>query len=222
MSLVPSFPNFNGIAPLYDQLAKGVYGSAQLRAQQQYLASIPEHAQVLILGGGTGWILTEVLRLARPGHVLFLEASEKMVHLAKERLQKKSQSGLETQVEFRVGTEKDLGTEEKFHVVLTPFVLDLFAVEQARQMVQTLDQHLLTGGLWLHTDFQESDSWFKKIWQQPLLWAMYRFFGWVSQVPARRLPLFRQLFQERGYTLEEETDFYGGFICAQQYRKPGP
>src|SRR5687767_498288 len=78
-------PDFNFIAPVYDALAQLVYGKAQRRAQAHFLSMIPAGSSVLILGGGSGWILPELLRQSRPARVLFLEPSAQMMQRAKRR-----------------------------------------------------------------------------------------------------------------------------------------
>jgi tRNA (cmo5U34)-methyltransferase len=214
-----SSASFDLIAPVYDRLAKLVYGRAQQKAQARFLPSVPAGAHVLIVGGGTGWVLPELLRVAQPRQVLFLEASAKMLRQAQARLDEVAVP-IECEILFRHGTEADLLPDERFHVVMTPFVLDLFSMPEARKMMQKLDTHLLPNGLWLHTDFHESKDGLHGIWQRPMLWAMYRFFGWVSHISGKHLPAFEVLFPELEYALEVEAHFYSHFICAQKYRKP--
>ncbi|ALI99650.1 class I SAM-dependent methyltransferase [Rufibacter tibetensis] len=211
-----SVPDFNLISPVYDALAKLVYGKSQQRAQAHFLSCIPAGARVLILGGGSGWILNQVLQHSTPAHVLFLEASSKMLEKAKGNV---LPTASKTTVEFRLGTEASLSSSEMFHVVLTPFVLDLFTPQQAYAMMQRLDQALFPTGLWLHTDFYLSPSPLRKIWQKPLLWGMYWFFGLVSGILGKTLPPFESLFQKLGYKPQQEAFFYGKFIRAQVLQK---
>ncbi|WP_210486400.1 class I SAM-dependent methyltransferase [Rufibacter aurantiacus] len=211
-------PDFNFIAPVYDVLAQLVYGKAQKQAQAHFLSLIPEKARVLVLGGGSGWILPELLRQSQPNHVLFLESSAIMLQQAQRRF---TQTLIQDKVEFRLGTEADLRPEERFHVVLTPFVLDLFPPETALAMMQRLDQALLPTGLWLHTDFRLSSSPTQRLWQKPMLWAMYRFFRAVSHIPAKGLPPFEALFAKLGYKPRQQAFFFQTFICVQVYQKPG-
>jgi hypothetical protein len=139
-----------------------------------------------------------------------------MLRKAKER---SLPSSATAEVEFREGTEKSLLPQEKFHVVLTPFVLDLFPTPAALALMQRLDQALLPHGFWLHTDFQLSASPARQIWQKPMLWAMYRFFHLVSKVPATSLPPLQSLFESLHYEKAKEASFYGDFIRAQVWQK---
>lgn len=208
-------PNFDFIAPVYDALAGLVYGQAQKQAQQHFLSQVPPHAQVLVVGGGSGWILQELFRLARPAHVLYLEASGKMLHQAQMLFKHEAPAPLE----FRLGTERDLQEPEKFDVVLTPFVLDLFTEPELQTMLQKLDTALRPAGLWLQTDFQLSTSQWYQIWQKPMLWLMYRFFGWASGISAKKLPPLDKLFHQLGYHQRDWAFFFGGFIKTQVLQK---
>ncbi|MEZ4686196.1 MAG: hypothetical protein R3B47_09055 [Bacteroidia bacterium] len=58
--------SFNRLAPVYDFLASLVFGNRIRQAQRWLLDFIPEGSSILILGGGTGWILEE---LAEKAHI---------------------------------------------------------------------------------------------------------------------------------------------------------
>lgn len=214
--MAASSPNFNFIAPVYDGLAKMVFGDAQQKAQTYFLTRIPQNAQVLILGGGTGLLLAELLQTGLPQRVLYVEASEKMLQKARHRMKNVNTS---CTVDFRLGTEKDILPTEKFHAILTPFVLDLFPEEEVKNMIQTLAPCLLPSGLWLHTDFHFSRGLKKQWWQKPLLWAMYKFFRTVSRVPAHRLPRFEPLFRQAGFQQKESAFFFKEFIKATVWQR---
>ena len=129
--------DFNFVASFYDQLARVIFGKAIQESQTWLLPFIPERATVLIIGGGTGWLLTEMLQHAKPASIVYLEASGKML----ERSQKRYASGHKnpnTVVELRLGTEADLKPEETFNVIFTPFLLDLFLVEKNAEKTHRL------------------------------------------------------------------------------------
>lgn len=216
----PATNSFDLIAPVYDALAELVYGQTQRQAQAHFLSRIPPGARVLILGGGSGWILPALLRRSAPRHVLFLEASGKMLAKAQTYFQQHAPSSA-GRVEFRHGTEAVLLPTEMFEVVLTPFVLDLFSNAEMRALLQRLDAALAPGGRWLHTDFYASADPRHRWWQQPLLWCMYRFFRAVSHISAQELPAFDRAFGELGYQVQQEAFFYGRFMRAQVLVKPG-
>ncbi|MDX5348143.1 MAG: class I SAM-dependent methyltransferase, partial [Hymenobacteraceae bacterium] len=165
-------PDFDAVADFYDPLSRLVFGNTIKNAQTCLLQHIPKTATVLIAGGGTGELLTELLQQHQPVNVVYLEASAKMLHLTKEKLQRLTPAQRE-QVQLIHGTEASLPNTPDFDVIITPFLLDLFPEEQLQPMMQTLHQNLKPGGKWLVADFQLQPE--SPRWQKVLVKSMYLF-----------------------------------------------
>lgn len=208
--------NFNRITPLYDALAFVVYGRKLQRAQMAWLNQIPANASILLVGGGTGWLLEQVLTCCHPKRVVFLEASEKMVARASRRM---IQRGALGEVTFRVGNEASLDPEERFDVILTPFVLDLFTEHTLRaQVLPRLYNALKVSGLWLVTDFVKTNTW----WQKGLLWAMIRFFRITAGIEAQQLADWQRLLAETGLTRQQQQHRVGGMVSTEVWENTWP
>src|SRR5258708_1136346 len=95
-------------------------------AQQYFLGNIREHAKVLILGGGSGWLLANLLRLRQNCEVWYIDASEKMIALSRQK------NKPEYRVHFIHGTELDIPLTIQFDVVITNFYFDLFTNHQLK------------------------------------------------------------------------------------------
>ncbi len=79
--------SFDWIAPYYDWLTRLVFGRSIRRAQRHFLGQIPPGARVLVVGGGTGWLLVDLLKRPAVTHVTYLEASAVMLRLAQQKVQ---------------------------------------------------------------------------------------------------------------------------------------
>ena len=79
--------NYNKIAPVYDLLSRLVFGGAIVNAQRLLLPGLPRgQYRVLIVGGGTGWILDELGKQRPQGITVdYVEVSEKMISISKKR-----------------------------------------------------------------------------------------------------------------------------------------
>jgi tRNA (cmo5U34)-methyltransferase len=210
-------PNFNAIAPIYDKLAGLVFGNALRRAQTVHLSLVPEQARVLLIGGGTGWLLTELLNQKPQTQITYLEASPKMLRLTEQKLQKLPHAAKE-QVYLRLGDENSLRPDETFDVIITPFLLDLFPDARLTHLMDRLQTALRPGGLWIFSDFwPTADP--PLPWQKLLLDSMYRFFGVVSRVQATKLPDFEKHFGHQPLEVLRVQSFYRGLIQARVYRK---
>lgn len=201
--------NFNWISPIYDALAFVVFGRKLQQAQALFLSAIPPKASVLLVGGGTGWLLEQVLVRCRPERVLYLETSSRMVARATRRMAHKSLLGM---VEFRVGDETSLRSGEQFDVVITPFLLDLFSENTLQiRLIPRLLSALKPGGMWLVTDFVAPSVW----WQKILLWAMIRFFRLIAGIETRKLANWQQYLADAGLVLQARKSQVGGMVSAE-------
>ncbi|HLZ16342.1 MAG TPA: class I SAM-dependent methyltransferase [Cyclobacteriaceae bacterium] len=191
--------DFDKIAVVYDRLAKLIFGKSINESQKHFLPLIPSHSTVLILGGGSGWILPEIMK-ERPGvYVCYIDASKGMIDLARKRIQSRS-------ILFIHGTENDIPAQQ-FDVVLTHFYLDLFPPDSLRAVIAKIKTTLLPGSSWIVTDFL-NDAW----WKTLMLTVMYRFFRWTCRIESNRLPDWNKALFESGGRKKNWKFFYGRFI----------
>ena len=216
---MPTLPDsgFDRAAPFYDPLAQLVYGNALKKSQLYLLSFIPDNCRVLVIGGGSGWLLEQLLHTNKELQFLYLEASPKMLQQAKQKYDQLHQFHT-CKVDFRLGNEQTLRQHEQFDIVITPFILDLFPPKRLQQLMQKLDEALSENGLWLFADFwtvQQPPAW----WQKVLTWSMYTFFGVVSDVKAKELPDYAKHFQRLRYREVASESFYGGFVQSKVFER---
>ncbi len=207
----PPDSGFDRVAAFYDPLARLVFGSSLQRAQLWLLPFIPDDATILIIGGGSGWLLQQVLIQTSPKHILYVEASEKMLQKARQ------QTSAPSIVTFRHGTEASLQPDEQFDVIITPFILDLYPEPRLTQLMHRLHAALRPKGLWLFADFWPAEQ-KPPMWQKLLAKSMYLFFGLLSNVQARHLPNYSLYFDDLGLQEKDSASFYGGFVQAKVFK----
>ena len=187
----------------YDALAALVFGPALRNTQRAALAGLPAGApHLLVLGGGTGWVLTEVLRRRPAATVLYLEASPRMLARARARLSPDQLA----RVEFRHGTQAAIAAGEAFDAVLTFFVLDCIATPDLPAALDRLHAALRVDGRWLLADFRPA----RGGWRRLLLASMFWFFRLTTQLRARELSDLSAALAARGLRGEIKARFYGG------------
>lgn len=210
--------NYDRVAWCYDALAGLVFGGSLRAAQRAALAGLPAGApHVLILGGGTGWVLGEVLR-RRPGaSVLYLEVSGPMLERAVARL-RREWPGAAGQVEFRLGTEAALRPGEQFDALVTFFVLDCFPLAALGPALTRLAAARRPAAPWLLADFSRP----RRRWQRVLLGAMYQFFGAVAALRAQQLPDLHGAMAGLGLRPGAPAYFFGGAVEGTVFRPAEP
>jgi ubiquinone/menaquinone biosynthesis C-methylase UbiE len=205
--------NYNGIAPFYDSLSRLIYGSAIVNAQKFLVDTIVADSAILIVGGGTGWILEDISQKVPAGlHMTYIDISEKMIELSKRRYIGNNK------VIFLNADIKHVELRPMFDVVITPFLLDNFSARTATVVFDKIHGCLSPGGLWLFSDFQVSNE--RNLWQKLLLKLMYLFFRLSCNIEANELPDTNLLFSKNGYKIISSKTFFQDFICSIIYKKP--
>ncbi|WP_162242744.1 class I SAM-dependent methyltransferase [Dyadobacter sp. Leaf189] len=206
--------NYDRVAWFYDPLSRIVFRNAQIQAQQALIPYIPEHANILIAGGGTGGILEAIADQYPAGlRITYVEISEKMIRKAEKRF-----TGKNT-VTFVHSAIEDYAAKSHFDVVITAFLFDNFTQEKADRIFQKLDKLLQPDGKWLFTDFH-IDKKSSRSWKTWLLKSMYLFFKFFSEVEASQLPDTTSLFKKAGYHAIFTAFWYRKFIHSSIYQKP--
>lgn len=206
--------SFDRIAPVYDAL-KWPLGPGAIDGVARELAlTLPAGSRALVLGGGTGRVMTDLLEAGRARAVVYLEPSAAMTARARARARAAGALG---SVAFRRGGVETLREGETFELIVTPFVLDLFGPDALVRTMDRLDRALAQGGSWLFTDFALDRS---GPWGRSILAGLYAFFRAACAVEARTLPDFDREFARLGYACTQETRRVGGLILGRVYRRP--
>jgi ubiquinone/menaquinone biosynthesis C-methylase UbiE len=203
--------NYDTVASFYDWLSTLIFGEAILQAHKFLIDAVPAGSQVLIAGGGTGFILEEISKKHIGGlQITYVDISEKMIALSKKR----NIGG--NKVLFINKAINDTVFNQQFDVVITPFFLDNFSNSTAKIIFDKMDAVIAPDGLWLFADFQSKKN---KLWQKLLLKIMYLFFRIVCNIEASHLPDFPFFFNQHNYQAIDMKTFYKDFIYAVIYQK---
>ncbi len=206
--------NYDKIASVYDPLSRLVYGKSIVRAQLFLLGHIPAGSRILIVGGGTGWILEEISRLHPAGLVIdYVENSANMIALSQKRHYGTNR------VNFIFLSVEYYSTTDTYHVFFTPFVFDNFTGQKTAPVFEHLNQMLKPGGVWLYADFVCDDN-NGRLWQKMLLKMMYLFFKITCNIETDHIVHMERYYRQANYQLISASGFYFGFILAAAYRKP--
>lgn len=199
--------NYDTIARYYDFLSRTIFRRSIINAQVCLLSYIKPNTSVLIVGGGTGWILEKFQPAGL--EITYVEISESMLELSKKRIQHNN-------VEFIHQSIEDFTPSYQYDIILTPFLFDNFSAINAAAIFDKLHASLKTGGNWLFADFIDDP---KQLWQQIMLKTMYLFFKVFARIEAGKLNDMDDLFSRYQYRKIFEKFHYGRFIYSAVYRK---
>ncbi|HWZ03025.1 MAG TPA: class I SAM-dependent methyltransferase [Mucilaginibacter sp.] len=201
--------NYNNSAWFYDRLSGLVYGKALINAQVYLLQFIPPKSNLLIVGGGTGWILDEITGIHPSGlQITYVEVAPKMIAISKTR----DTGG--NKVIFINDAMENVPLIDDFDIVVTPFLFDNFTQQTFQKVFTHIHPLLKPGSLWLNCDFQLKGKW----WQKVLLKSMFLFFRMICDIEASTLPDIDKQFNQYGYKTIATQTFFGEFIISQVYK----
>ena len=203
--------NYNSVAWFYDGLSRLVFGSSIKKAQIELLHFIPEKASILIVGGGTGWILEEIAKLYPSGlDITYIDSSSKMIGLSKKR------NCAVNHVQFiEAGIENTSLKDKSFDIIITPFAADGFTQEAWQQVFTKLHASLKPNGIWLYADFRLNDK--SPVWQKLMIKLLYLFFKITCRIQADKLPTIDTCFSS--YKLISERMYFANFIVSAVLEK---
>ena len=141
--------HFNWLAHYYDSLTGIVFGKALHKSQVCFLRLVPQGCNMLIIGGGSGKILTVLQEVNPSCNIWYVEASSEMLSMAAKKISGEFRSRLS----FIHGTEKSIPQGIRFDVVMTNFFLDLYPDQQLLEITEKIYHSLDRKGLWLVSDF---------------------------------------------------------------------
>lgn len=215
----PKAPQFDRIAGAYDLLAYFVFGNSLKTSQTTFISEIPAGSSVLVVGGGSGYYLAELLKSGRHKKIVYVESSAKMIKLCRKKIKNyPSAPG----VNFIHGDIFEQDFSEKFDVVVTHYFLDLLQENYAREIMIRLKNILKNDGCWICTDFKIKKQSVHRRWQLMLMDVMYLFFKITAGVQNKTLPDLPLIFRELGLKKQNHKEFYGAMIEAAVYKNNHP
>jgi ubiquinone/menaquinone biosynthesis C-methylase UbiE len=208
--------NFDRIAGSYRWLEYAAFGRALEHARFDFLSRAAEARCVLILGGGDGRFLAQLLCRNRRASVAVIETSARMIQLARERLPPAERSRVAFhQIDAVAGPWPD----GPFDLSVSHFFLDCLDYRAAEAVILKMSALLTPGAVWLVSEFQEPPGPIRHLHARLWLGAMYRFFSMATGLRASRLPPYRELLTRRGLEEIEHGERRFGLIRSQVWRR---
>lgn len=191
---------YDWLAPWYDWLAVMAVGKQIQKAQLKWLPFLKDRKKLLILGGGTGWVLPYIFQINPNLVIHYIDASSKMI--AKARMNADNSS----LIQFIAGTETDV-PDQDYDALLTCFYLDLFTEPELKTLIDRLKSRMNQHGIWLATDFETHT-----LWQRLKVRLMYLFFYVITGLKTKALPAWHKAMVNAGCVSLENHYTRSGLI----------
>lgn len=191
--------HYSFISPVYNTLAKLVFGS-QLKLSKTCFLEGLSAKKILIIGGGDG-LDYKAFQKQLQGE--YWELSQSMLSLAKSNLK-------DSRLSFHLGVYH-LRAEIRFDEIWLHFVLDTLSDEEIDALLVLCKKSLnQNGGIYL-ADFFEAKTGYQRFVSK----AMIQFFKIVTAHKREDIPNYEQIFQRNGLKKTSEKLFMKGWVKAQ-------
>ena len=198
---------FDFLAPVYDQLARFIIGNEIVTSQLHFLHHLSSCQRLLVLGGGSGWILDYLCKDYPQLEIDYIDLSPRMIAAARSRACDNKR------VSFIEGTEENI-PDRIYDAVITNFYLDMFDDSSLGKVIEKISNSLDDQARWIVTDFVNEQH-----RHAILLWIMYRFFRVITGIKATRLIDWQSQMRVAGLELLESRKFKNEFIATNLYKK---
>jgi ubiquinone/menaquinone biosynthesis C-methylase UbiE len=209
--------NADGIASSYRWIEYAAFGRTLERARLDFVSQAADARRVLILGEGDGRFLAGLLESNPRANVMVLEASARMIDLARQRVPLSERR----RVQFhRIDAVMDPWPEGTFDFAVSHFFLDVLTCQEAEAVICRVGALLSPEATWLISEFQEPPSGIRRLHARLWLHVMYGFFSVTTGLRATRLPPYRESFERRGFVEVAHRERRLGLIRSQVWRRP--
>ena len=211
--------SFDSIAPAYRTLETIAFGGDLQRARIACLREIETPRKALIVGEGNGRFLCELLRLHPKAEIDCVDASARMLELARRGIKRRLPAGA-TRVRFlRRDITSWMPPESSYDLIVTHFFLDCFSRDRIADIVNRLSRAALPDATWLLADFCVPAGGFARVRAGLWLAAMYRFFQFTAGIEARELKDPSPFLRTAGFALASQHLFRCGMLKSELWRR---
>jgi ubiquinone/menaquinone biosynthesis C-methylase UbiE len=213
--------SFDSIALAYRTLETIAFGGALQRARIACLDEIGTPRRALIVGEGNGRFLCELLRRHPSIEVDCVDASQRMLDLARQRIERRLPADAAHVRFLQHDITSWMPPEAPYDLIVTHFFLDCFSEARIANIVNRLSRAATPNATWLLADFCMPAGAFARIRAGLWLAAMYRFFRFTSRIEATELVDPSPFLRGVGFALARQHLFRSGIVKSQLWRNTG-
>ena len=144
--------SFDRVARSFRLLETIAFGQSLQRARVRWLETIPRPQRVLILGEGNGRFLCELLRVHPKIDIDCIDASERMLTLARTRTCQRDPESW-SRVQFIHADIRNWSPLHSYDLIVTHFFFDCFPRDEVKAIVHKVARAATPGAVWLLADF---------------------------------------------------------------------
>jgi SAM-dependent methyltransferase len=204
-------PNFNRLARVYLWMELVSFGPWLMLCRCAFLNECCAARCGLALGDGDGRFTTRLLRQNSAIQIDAVDASPSMLEALIDRAGPDSARVHAFHVDARHWQPEN----PPYDLIVSHFVLDCLTTEEVQTLAVTLARAVSPDSLWIISEFAVPTNWFGWLVARPVVWALYRAFGWLTGLEVRSLPDHSIALRQAGFILQERKRWLGGLLISE-------
>jgi SAM-dependent methyltransferase len=204
-------PNFNWLARLYRWMELFSFGPWLMLCRCAFLNECLNSCRALALGDGDGRFTARLLRENPAIRIDAVDASPAMLSALSRRAGPHNARLRTHQADVR---SLQLANPA-YDLIITHFFLDCLDSEEVQALAACLGGVASPGSLWIVSEFAIPSDWFGMLVARPIVWALYRVFGWLTGLQVRSLPDHHLALRQAGFTLEKHRCWLKGLLISE-------
>ena len=209
---------FDHLARHYDLMEMLLAGGKLERCRNAFWDEMPVFKNALLVGEGHGKFLASLLRRNPCAQVTCVDASARMLEIARKRLLRAALPLNRVQF-IRAEVPAWTPPAECYDLVATHFFLDCFPREQLAAVIASLQKAARPGAWWLLSDFQIPGAGLKRLRARAIHRLMYGFFRITTKLPASALIPPQPFLRQNGFVRVRRAEFDWGLLCAELWKR---
>lgn len=211
--------SFDALAPWYRTLEWVAFGEELQHCRSACLGEIAVPRRALIVGEGNGRFLCELLRLHPTVEVDCLDASQRMLQLARKRVEHELPDRAGCVRYLHLDIESWDAPEHRYDLLVTHFVLDCFPEAALTRIIRKLARAATDEANWLLADFCIPRFGIARLRAGVWLAAMYAFFRITARIQASWLIDPTLFLQTERFALTRQQSFQRGMLQSEMWRR---
>lgn len=204
-------PNFNRLARVYRWMELFSFGPWLMRCRCAFLHECCAARRALALGDGDGRFTARLLRENSSIQIDAIDASPAMLEALVYQA-----SPHAARVRALLADVRNWQPENPpYDLIVSHFVLDCLTTGEIRSLASTLARSVSPGSLWIVSEFAVSAGWFGWLVSRPVVWALYRAFGWLTGLRVQSLPDHSIALLQAGFILQARKCWLGGLLISE-------
>ena len=204
-------PNFDRLARLYLWMELVSFGPWLMLCRYAFLSECRAASHALALGDGDGRFTARLLGENSAIQIDAVDSSPAMLEALVGRSCPHTARISAVKADVRSWQPEN----PPYDLIVSHFVLDCLTTEEVQSLTSKLACAVSPGSLWIVSEFAVPANWFGWLVARPVVWALYRVFGWLTGLQARSLPDHSIALRQAGFILQERKRWLGGLLISE-------